>query len=197
MKIYRLIGIIILTQLLCNCVSFSKKLSFKDKKSLKQKEIKLVEGEYELKPFINYRKYDGGKPTIIDSLPGYNLYYALNSGVNKIEVDNQDVKKYSLKIHCFDSKNLLISLVENFIVVDSFKLGYTYKNNGYLKLDNSYFIVNNVPLIYGGFETGKSRITVDGEGNLILNESDFLYGAVLMIFGDTRSTKNSYKFKKL
>lgn len=197
MKMKKHLSSLILISLF-GCATFSKKVTFNDQIILNKETISKINGFYDIKSYKSIWKFQGLEPDFVenDSINRFPLYLTLktNEGYKNSEIIYPENCK--VKIEVQDEKLILLSLLKDEVVVDNIKLEYKIKKNGYIYLKNKNFKTKWIPGLCGNFEMNRTRIGINGENNLILNHSYYIYGAVLFVIGNDKKTSFVSEYKR-
>ena len=183
---------------LFSCATFSKKVSFDNQIILQKENISQINGLYEIKSLKSIWRFENLKPDIVenDSISRFPLYITLKTNKEYRNGSNQNLENYKVKIEVQDKKTLLISLLDEEKIIDSIKIDYKIRKDGYLYLKNNNFKTEWIPGLCGNFELDRTRIGINNKNNLILNHSHYIYGAILFIIGDTKKTGFGSEYKR-
>ncbi|UUC45190.1 hypothetical protein [Flavobacterium cerinum] len=194
------IGLIVLMLCtLCSCASFSKKIAFDNQIILKEESITKLNGTYEIESLKAIRKFESSKPDIIenDSLNRFSLFKNIKEINPQLREDiKNNSKNYKVKIDIKDKNSISFSLLKNNSKIDSITMDFKIQNDGYLYLKNKNFKTKGIPGLWGNFSVNRTRIGINSNNNLIISNSYFLYGAVLILIGDTKKTSFSSEYKR-
>ena len=190
--------IFIFSILFLGCAPFSKKIEFKDYSVLKENNLSKLNGVYEVKTFKAIRKFNNSKPKISDndSINRFSLFEIIKSTNKDIrnDVDN-NTSDYTVRININNSEVMSFTLLKNEKAIDSAKVKYIIKD-GFVYLKNKNFKTLGVPGLAGNFEVDRTKIGLNNDGNLIVYNSYYIYGAILFIIGDTRKQSFGSQYKK-
>ena len=197
MKIKVLLSILILN-LLFGCATFSDKVVFKNQVVLKRENISKINGFYEINSVKSIWKFENLKPEILenDTINRFPLYTTLKTNHGYRNWSDSNLENYKVGIEIQNEKIISFSLLDGEKIIDNIKLDYKIKKDGYIYLKNKNFKTKWVPGLCGNLELERTRIGINKKNNLILNNSYFIYGAVLFIIGDTKSTKFGSEYKR-
>jgi hypothetical protein len=197
MKINICLSILILN-LLFGCATFSKKVTFENQIVLKRETISKINGFYDIKSLKSIWKFENLKPDLVenDSINRFPLYITIKTNNEYRNGTNANLENCKVKVEVQDEKTIAFSLLEGENVIDNIEVEYKIRKDGYLYLKNENFKTKWIPGLCGNFELNRTRIGINEENNLILNHSYFIYGAVLFIIGDTKSTEFGSEYKR-
>ncbi|MFP3802316.1 hypothetical protein, partial [Paraburkholderia sp. SIMBA_027] len=70
------------------------------------------------------------------------------------------------------------------------------KKDGFFYLKEKRFMLDGIPLIFGGWNFQKSRFTVDQNNNLLVQSNYFFCNGVLVFMSDWKTFHYSLTFEK-
>ena len=198
MKI-RLILLLIILNTTFGCASFSEKVAFKNQTVLKKESVNKLNGIYEIGSIKAISIYENTKVEKIenDSINRFSLFETLKETNPVLREDiKKNIKNYKVKVEIVNENRISFSLLKNENKIDSISLNYKIRKDGFIYLKNKNFKTKWIPIICGNFEVDRTKIGLNNENNLIISNSYFIYGAVLVIIGDTRKSKFSSEYKR-
>jgi len=184
------------------CAPFSKKVTLNDHTYLNSESINKLNGTYEINASkIIYKSSRDNKTKIFenDSVDKYyNLFHFVKTENQELRADSIKnlIKKYDVRIEVLDKKKISFSLLKDNLKVDSSIVNYKIKNDGYIYLKNKNFKSNWIPILCGNFSINRTRLSLNNENSLILNNSNYFHGAILVIIGDSRSFKFEGRYNR-
>ncbi|SDM31212.1 hypothetical protein SAMN05216273_12156 [Chryseobacterium taihuense] len=94
-------------------------------------------------------------------------------------------------------KNLLhVEILESDSILCSKNLRVKLKNDGFLYLKEKRFMIDGIPLVFGGWSFQKSRFTVDSDNNLKIQSNYFYCNGVLILISDWKTLHYDLTFEK-
>lgn len=102
----------------------------------------------------------------------------------KIELKAVGKKKLNLKI--YDAGDLLTDK----------NLRVALKKDGFVHLKEKRFMLDGIPLILGGLNIQKSRLTLDGNNDLKVESNYFFCNGILVVMSDWKTFHYDLTFKK-
>ena len=191
--------IILILTTLFGCASFSKKTTFNNQIILKKESVSKLNGIYEIGSIKAIQKFENTKREVIeyDSLNRFSLFETIKETkqVLREEIKN-NIKNYKVKILIENENIISFSLLKNELKIDSIKMNYKIRKDGFIYLKNKNFRTMWVPVLCGNFEVDRTKVGINDSNNLILSNSYFLYGAILVIIGDTKKSNFSSEYKR-
>lgn len=198
MRYVKHILIFFLTLIFLGCASFSKKEFRKQSKSLTEKSLIKLNGNYSFYPIKRLGKRFENKSA--DSLKYTNSYQEIvNENWNKKQNFDSILNKeslYSINLKFTEPEKLRISLLENGTKIRDTVFNGKLKN-GMFYIDNKFLKCKGVPYLFGGCQNNKRRIGLTENNNLIINEAVSNEGAILLILGAGISYNSSFEFKRI
>jgi len=178
---------------LSSCASFSDRMIRQDKVSLKENDLKELEGTYDLFPDLKYDKKGQLQPIDSeDSKKIFNLNYFVSS--KDIKYDYSD--KYSVTVKIIDLNRIRFITQKNNVKIDSVDLGGKLRS-GLFYLDNKFLKRNGIPYLAGGYTHHKTRIGLSKTNGLMVNYAYDNSGALLLIIGAGSSYNLGYHYKRI
>ncbi|MBS7787647.1 hypothetical protein KIH23_10090 [Flavobacterium sp. CYK-55] len=184
--------------LIIGCASFSKKVAFENNAIINEESIKQLNGTYEIGITKAITKFENLKPVTIekDSINRLGLYEILKETNQELREDiKNNIESYHVKIEVKNKNTIFFALLKNEKLIDSSKMKFKLKD-GFVYLKNKNFKTFGVPIIAGNFELNRTKIGLNNSKNLILYNSYFLYGAILVIIGDTKKSNIACEYKR-
>lgn len=75
-------------------------------------------------------------------------------------------------------------------------LKVTLKKDGFVYLKEKRFMLDGIPLIFGGWNIQKSRFTLDENNNLSVQSNYFFCNGILIVMSDWKTSHYSLTFEK-
>ncbi|CAM4141236.1 hypothetical protein [Flavobacterium weaverense] len=191
--------ILLIVSILFSCAPFSKKVVIDNQIVLKKESVSKLNGTYEVGSIKAIRKFENLQPRLIenDSLNSFSLFENLKETNQELREDiKNNIKNYQVKIYIENDNTISFSLLKNDIKIDSIKMNYKIRKDGFIYLKNKNFRTEWVPVLCGNFEVDRTKIGINNDDNLIISNSYFIYGAILVIIGDTRKSNFSSEYKR-
>ena len=191
--------LILILGTLLSCASFSEKVAFNNQIILKKESISKINGTYEIGSLTAIRKFENTKPKRIenDSLNRFSLFETIKETNQELRDNiNKDIKNYKVKIEIVNDKRISFSLLKNEMKIDSIEMNFKIRKDGFLYLKNNNFRTELIPILCGNFEVERTKIGINRDNNLTISNSYFLYGAILIIIGDTKKSNFSSEYKR-
>jgi len=177
---------------LSSCASFSDRVIRKNKVSLKENELKKIEGRYELFPDIRYN--DKGKSAILtsDEAARNNLNVFVKSKECKYEYS----EGYYVDVKIVKNNQIQFIAKKDSTNIDGVVVGFKLKK-GLFYLDNKYLKRNGIPYIAGGYTHHKTRIGLSKDNGLLVNFAYDNSGAILFLLAAGSSYNIGYHYKRI
>ncbi|MES2388720.1 MAG: hypothetical protein V4543_12030 [Bacteroidota bacterium] len=113
------------------------------------------------------------------------------------EYNFESRNQYSFQLDIIDSANIKVSYLKNDSTFRNIIVKYEIKPDGYLYINNRNFLMAGIPYIFGGIDIKKLRLTRDSGRNLIIEEVYHSSGALLLIFGDSKTWNTRHRYVKI
>lgn len=198
-NLFRIFLVLLVSALLFNCASFSKKDFKKDYISLNPVDIYKFNGKYTFAPIKKYDKKN--EHSDLESIKKYiNSYNYITNDILKFEnVDStvNNVSQYYIELKILNTTELSIELFKNNNSLKKQQIKGTLKKDGMFYLDNNYLKCTGIPYLFGGCNNNKRRIAISKNNNLIVNEAVDNSGALLFLFWAGQSYNSTYEFERL
>lgn len=198
-NLFRIFLALLVSALLFNCASFSKKDFKNDYTKINQSEIKSFNGKYTFEPIKKYDKKNGNSDYDI-SKNIINSYNYITNDILKFEnIDStvNNVPQYYIELKILNTTELSVELFKNNNSLKKQQIKGILKKNGMFYLDNNYLKCTGIPYLFGGCNNNKRRIAISKNNNLIVNEAVDNSGALLFLFWAGQSYNSTYEFKRL
>lgn len=178
-----------------SCVSFDSGQYNRDLIKINEKNYKMLNASYENAPFERIAGKDFKETLYSWKDACLKDYIEHNSDLYIPNCDKDKIPE--LKI---DKQNNKYYLIVNYDSSEGEKVEYKIEgsfSNGFFKLDNYRFKSRGIPYIFGGRNISQSRIGLDSNRNLIIENASSNEGALLLIFWAGHSGSYSLKFKRI
>ncbi|MCX8533180.1 hypothetical protein [Chryseobacterium luquanense] len=96
------------------------------------------------------------------------------------------IKKNRLHVEIFESENILFSK----------DLKVKLKNDGFLYLKERRFMIDGIPLVFGGWNFQKSRFAIDSNNNLKVQSNYFYCNGILILMSDWKTLHHDLIFEE-
>lgn len=173
--------------LIQSCATFPKSSS--NQQRLTENNLTGINRQYKVKP---------ERDSLIDNTPNnyHNAFEMFYRGTGRgskdtMVIDNLD--NYTFEIRLIEKKQIEVIYLKDKISFRKFKLKYELKADGYVYLKNKNLKVSGVPYLFGGIDIKKLRLSFI-DNNLIVEEMRHSSGAILFIFGDSKTWHNTDKY---
>ena len=185
-------NITILVSLMLSCVlfgcaaKFSK--SYKNPNKFEKQNIHEINGEY------NIYAIDSTSNNPKDKFSNaFNKFYRGFGRDKRDTLALNELNEYSLKLKVKNENE--IKYFKNKIALKNLNFVYKLKSDGYIYIEDRNFKVSGIPYLFGSIDIKKIRLGVDNYENLIIEEVHHSSGALLLIFGDSKTWnyRNYYK----
>ncbi|MFD2942657.1 hypothetical protein [Flavobacterium notoginsengisoli] len=186
-----LIGLVMVL-LFSSCASFSDRVIRQNKVSLKEKDLKKLEGRYELFPDISYDKKGKSQTIKSDEAARNNL----NAFVKSRECRYDYSEKYFVDVKILKDNRIQFIAKKDSVNVDGVVVGFKLKK-GLFYLDNKYLQRNGIPYIAGGYTNHKTRIGLAKDNGLLVNFAYDNSGAIMFMLAAGSSYNLGYHFKRI
>ncbi|WP_343524013.1 hypothetical protein [Pedobacter sp.] len=174
------------------CASFSDKMIRQQKVKLREENLNLLAGTYQLFPDLAYTK-NGGAEML--RYTGKTERFHQYVGKNKMESDPSANNTVTVKV--FGNNRISFVFRKDSTIVDSVTLSAKLQSRGLLLIGNKYVKYWGVPYLFGVTESAKTRIGLANDNGLILNHAYDNSGAILIIMAAGRSSSLAYHFKRI
>lgn len=153
---------------------------------LNKNNLDLVDGTYS-----NFSISDGG---------GYVITFAdvidrnTNMFIFKKKYNERDVR---LQLKMISSKKLNVKIYKAGKLMLDKDLKVKLKDDGFLYLKEKRFMLQGIPLVFGGWNIQKSRFTVDEKNNLQIQSNYFFCNGFMIVMSDWKTSRYTLNFEKL
>ncbi|WP_109301425.1 hypothetical protein [Aquimarina sp. AU474] len=179
------------------CASFKEKYSVDKNIGLTKNNIQLINKNFAITASKEVRKYQDYNLEIIENDTVFNLFARLKIIDTTFRKEIAKYRNnYVVNLRVKEKNTLVCSLIKNTKIVDSTSLRYKLKN-GYLYIKNSNVTINDIPLIYGGFEIDRLRLGINKNGDLITDSSHYFIATAMIVLGDDRKFYSSSLYKQI
>lgn len=180
--------------LLLSCVSFDNSMYNKNITKINKNNYEIFNGKYENSPFEEIHTKDLKKELPIWNNVCIKDYVVINT--NSYLPNCNPAKKPELSIIKEGKEYFLVLAYENCKEeISEYKIKGVFKR-GFFKLDNYSFIPHNIPYILGGAKVTQSRVGLDTDKNLIIEDYTDNSGAFMFFFWAGHSGSSGLKFKR-
>jgi len=111
--------------------------------------------------------------------------------------DKYDTRAVNLKLKIINEKRLNVKIYKKEKLLFDKNLKVKLKNDGFLYLKEKRFMMEGIPLVFGGWNFQKSRLTVDENNNLQIQTNYFFCNGVFILISDWKTFHYNLIFKKL
>ncbi|PRP66840.1 hypothetical protein [Nonlabens agnitus] len=175
---------------LASCGAYNENSIAYYKNPLSSNDVSRLDGLYHLKATQIYRS-DG---TIDSCAVASNDLLNINL---RMVATNDSVEKYQIRIRAIDQNTLKTTLIKNGENIDSSIINGKISKKGMFHFKNNPVDCYGIPYILGGCSGTKSRIGIDHDNNLILQNNSYSGGAILLLLGDGRCYSTAYNFARI
>jgi len=116
------------------------------------------------------------------------------SNKDTMVIDNLD--KYSFEIKLFENKKVELTYLKDNISFRKLSLQYELKDDGYVYIKNKNFKILGIPYLFGSIDINKLRLS-SIDNYLIIEEVHHNSGAILLIFGDSKTWNYTHKYERI
>jgi hypothetical protein len=110
-----------------------------------------------------------------------------------MKIDNLD--NYTFEIKLIENHQIEVSYLKHKISFRKFILEYDLREDGYIYLKNRNFKILGIPFLWGGIDIRKLRLNCV-DNYLIIEEVYHSSGAILLIFGDSKTWNYTNKYER-
>jgi hypothetical protein len=174
-----------------SCSSYDDYLIHDRKVKLAAQDLSSIDGFYQLKAEHIYN-YSGTIDTCATSSPDA-LYQNLRLSGTTIDSNSN----YSIQIKTINNKKIKCYLTHDNRIIDSTEISGKISKSGMFHFKNNPIDCHGIPYILGGCSGSKTRIGLERDGDLIVQQSMYSGGAILLILGDHRTYNTAYSFSKI
>lgn len=153
---------------------------------LNKNNLSAIDGDYSNYPVDGQLGYIAGLVDIFDR--NTNMFIFKNK---------YDTRAVHLKLKIINDKNLNVKIYKKEKLLFDKDLKVKLKNDGFLYLKEKRFMLEGIPLVFGGWNFQKSRFTVDENNNLHIQTNYFFCNGVFIIISDWKTFHYNFIFKKL
>ncbi|KMQ67861.1 hypothetical protein ACM39_10995 [Chryseobacterium sp. FH2] len=108
-----------------------------------------------------------------------------------------DIRAVNLKLKIINEKKLNVKIYKKEKLLFDKDLSVKLKNDGFLYLKEKRFMIEAIPLVFGGWNFQKSRFTVDKDNNLHVQTNYFFCNGMFLIMNDWKTFHYNLIFKRL
>lgn len=103
----------------------------------------------------------------------------------------------NFRISIISNKRLSVEFSRNHKKLKSQTFEYKIKKDGLLYIKNRNTIIAGVPYLFGGVDVKKVRLALSTQSDLIINDVNHSSGALLFIFGDSKTWEYNNTYKRI
>lgn len=198
-KKLRIFVLLLVTVLVSNCASFSKKDFKNDYTKIDESSLISFNGKFTFSPI---KKFDGktAHSNIETSKKYINSYnYITNESLKFEDIDSiiNGLVDYHIELKLSNTAQLNVELFKNNYSIKKQQIKGELKKDGMFYLHNTFLKCTGIPYLFGGCNNNKRRIAISKNNNLIINEAVDNTGAFLFLFWAGPSYNGTYEFKRL
>lgn len=166
-----------------NCAGFKKNES--DGLPFSKNKIESINGIYSNQPSYGNGSYVKTLTDILDrNIDMFNWKEKYNG--KNIDVRLEIIKKNKLNVKIFESEKLMCNK----------NLHVKQKKDGFIYLREKRFMLDGIPLIFGGWNIQKSRFIIDENKNLHIQTNYFFCNGFLVVMSDWKTHHYNFIFEK-
>ena len=110
--------------------------------------------------------------------------------------DKYDAKNTKVKLQIIEKNKLNVMIFKNEKMVFNKNLRVKLENDGYLYVKEKRFMIDGIPLVFGGWNIQKSRLGVDENNNLKIQSNYFYCNGVAVLMSDWKTLHYNFTFEK-
>lgn len=157
-----------------NCAGF--KNVDNDNARLTKNNLSCIDGNYSNYPLDGQLGYIDGLTDVFDR--------NTNMFIFKHKYDTREV---NLRLKIINEKRLNVKIYKKEKLLFDKDLRVKLKNDGFLYLKEKRFMLEGIPLVLGGWNFQKSRLTVDENNNLKIQTNYFFCNGIFIVMSDWKT----------
>ncbi|MGX7666736.1 hypothetical protein [Flavobacterium pedocola] len=170
--------------------------SYKNPTKFDKQSISRINGEYSIYPIDSTGSFSDNEFNN-EFNNAFIKFYRKYGRVVRDTLKLSKLHDYSLKLEIKNEAEIELKYLKNKNIIKQLKLPYEIKPDGYLYLENKNRLYQGIPYLFGGVDIKKIRLGMDPAENLIIEEVYHSSGALLFIFGDSKTWHNRNYYKKI
>jgi len=167
-----------------SCAGF--KNAENSKAGLNENNLNNIDGDYKNYPTDGKLGYIDGLVDVFDR--NTNMF---------IFKDKYDTRAVNLKLNIINPKRLNVKIYKKEKLLFDKDLRVKLKKDGFLYLKEKRFMLEGIPLVFGGWNFQKSRLTVDENNHLQIQTNYFFCNGVFIFLSDWNTFHYNLTFEKL
>jgi len=120
-----------------------------------------------------------------------------NTNIFKLEKDDKyDSESITVSLTSITDKTLNVRFSENNKTILDKNIKVRLKRDGFLYIKDKILLINGLPLIFGGWNIQKSRITILANGKLYVESNYFFCNGALIVMSDWKNFNYNLTFNR-
>lgn len=189
-QVSQILLFVILVFILQSCINFSE--SYTNLQLSADRNLYSINGQYKIKPL----KSNSGDTIYLDFNNAFEKFYRGKGRGSRDTLKIDDTDRYSFKISVYDRDRIEVIYFKDSIQFKNFYIRYKFKKDGFMYLKNKNTKIMGVPYLFGGIDIKKLRLSVI-DNNLLVEEVYHSSGAVLFIFGDSKTWETINQYERI
>lgn len=182
--------LLILTLTVQSCATFPKSTANQNK--LTENNLTRINGQYKIRS-------ENDSFTVNTHIVYHNAFekfYRRKGRSSKDTTKIDDLDNYSFEIKQLGNKQIEITYLKDKVCFRKYTLDYKLKNDGYVYLKNKNFKTSGIPYLFGGIDIKKLRLN-SIDNYLVIEEVYHSSGAILLIFGDSKTWNYINRYERI
>lgn len=110
--------------------------------------------------------------------------------------ENHENKDFKIELKAVGKKRLNLKIYDAGNLRTDKNLRVVLKKDGFVYLKEKRFMLDGIPLVFGGWNIQKSRFALDGNNNLKVESNYFFCNGILVVMSDWKTSHYDLIFKK-
>jgi hypothetical protein len=174
---------------LCSILILSSCAGFKNGENynigLNKNNLNNIDGDYKNYPVDGRLGYIDGLVDVFDR--NTNMFIFKNK---------YDTRAVNLKLKIINEKRLNVKIYKKEKLLFDKDLRVKLKDDGFLYLKQKRFMLEGIPLVFGGWNFQKSRLTVDENNNLQIQTNYFFCNGIFIVMSDWKTLHYTLIYEK-
>ncbi|GEN76213.1 hypothetical protein CHA01nite_19530 [Chryseobacterium hagamense] len=118
-----------------------------------------------------------------------------NTGMFDFKEKHED-KDFNIELKAVGKKRLNLKIYDAGNLQTDKNLRVALKEDGFIYLQEKRFMLDGIPLVFGGWNIQKSRFALDENNNLKVESNYFFCNGILVVMSDWKTSHYDLTFKK-
>ncbi len=174
---------------MASCASYDK--SVENPSFLNKTNYKKLNGTYQANTKKDSFRFSTGDWYVYD----YNFLHEIDRKLWKDTLGLDTVSEYSFRLEARSQKSLRVLYLKNDSVFRERNLKTRLTNKGYIQLKNKNLKIIGLPGIAGGYDQKRIRLTVNDNNDLVIDNAEGSYAAMMILYGGISSSSQRMVFE--